>query len=117
MAIPAYMWLKNDGGANIRGSVDVQEREGSIEINGFSHNISLPTDPMTGKVTVTRKNSSVFLQNYLIHPPLILQKSCNRSDTQISRNQMECVELSDDKIIWKRCDGNLLFSACRNERV
>lgn len=28
MAIPAYLWLKDDGGADIRGSVDVEGREG-----------------------------------------------------------------------------------------
>ena len=52
MAIPAYLWLKDDGGADIKGSVDVQDREGSIEVTGFSHNLSLPTDglvpPLTG---------------------------------------------------------------------
>ncbi len=31
MPIPPYMWLVDDGGADIKGSVDVQEREGSIE--------------------------------------------------------------------------------------
>ena len=31
MPIPPYMYLKDDGGADIKGSVDVQEREGSIE--------------------------------------------------------------------------------------
>ena len=31
MPIPPYMWLKDDGGADTKGSVDVQEREGSIE--------------------------------------------------------------------------------------
>jgi len=36
------MWLKDDGGADIRGSVDVQDREGSIEIIGMSHGINLP---------------------------------------------------------------------------
>ncbi len=30
MAIPAYLWLKDDGGADIIGSVDVQGRDGSI---------------------------------------------------------------------------------------
>ena len=34
------MWLKDDGGADIKGSVDVQEREGSIEIVGFSHGLN-----------------------------------------------------------------------------
>lgn len=29
--IPPYMWLKDDGGAEMKGSVDVQEREASIE--------------------------------------------------------------------------------------
>lgn len=32
MAIPAYLWLKDDGGADIKGS----DRDGSIEITGFS---------------------------------------------------------------------------------
>jgi len=27
MAIPAYMWLKDDGGADIKGSVDVHNRQ------------------------------------------------------------------------------------------
>lgn len=27
MAIPAYLWLKDDGGADIKGSVDVKDRE------------------------------------------------------------------------------------------
>lgn len=46
MAIPAYLWLKDDRGADIKGSVDVHDREGSIEVTGFSHNLSLPTDGM-----------------------------------------------------------------------
>ncbi|EUM32194.1 hypothetical protein L462_00357 [Enterobacter sp. BIDMC 26] len=35
MAIPAYLWLKDDGGADINGSVDIMNREGSIEILSF----------------------------------------------------------------------------------
>ncbi len=31
MPIPPYMWLKDDGGADTKRFVDVQEREGSIE--------------------------------------------------------------------------------------
>jgi len=57
MAIPAYMWLKDDGGSIIRGSVDVQDREGSIEVTAFSHNLSLPTDAMTGK---NKRNKKTF---------------------------------------------------------
>ena len=28
MAIPAYLWLKDDGGTDIKGSVDIYGREG-----------------------------------------------------------------------------------------
>lgn len=62
MAIPAYLWIKDDGGADIKGAVDIQNREGSVEVNGFSHNLSLPTDGLTGKITGTRKHSSTIIQ-------------------------------------------------------
>lgn len=32
MAIPAYLCLKDDGGTDIKGSVDVRDREESIEV-------------------------------------------------------------------------------------
>jgi type VI secretion system secreted protein Hcp len=57
MAIPAYLWLKDDGGADIRGSVDVAGREGSIEIIGLNHGVELPTDNATGKTKAPRKHS------------------------------------------------------------
>lgn len=57
MAIPAYLWLKDDGGAAIRGSVDVAGREGSIEVLGLNHDVTLPTDRLTGKATATRMHS------------------------------------------------------------
>ncbi|MND15251.1 Major exported protein [compost metagenome] len=61
MAIPAYLWLKDDGGALIKGGVDVLNRESSIEIKGFHHNLMIPTDNATGKVTGTRMHSPMLL--------------------------------------------------------
>ncbi len=55
MAIPVYLWLKDDGGADIKGSVDVQDREGSIEVVAQKHNLYIPTDNNTGKLTGTRR--------------------------------------------------------------
>ena len=54
MAIPVYLWLKDDGGADIKGSVDVQDREGSIEVVAQEHCLYIPTDNNTGKLTGTR---------------------------------------------------------------
>ena len=60
MAIPAYLWLKDDGGELIKGAIDVKGSESSIEVNGFSHNVSISTDPLTGEITGTRKHASIF---------------------------------------------------------
>lgn len=57
MAIPVYLWLKDDGGADIKGSVDVQDRDGSIEVVALEHNLYIPTDNNTGKLTGTRCGS------------------------------------------------------------
>ncbi|KAA1195111.1 hypothetical protein F0L16_03545 [Photorhabdus heterorhabditis] len=51
MAIPVYLWLQDDGGSDIKGSVDVMSREGSIEVLELMHTVELPTDDMTGKIT------------------------------------------------------------------
>ena len=59
MAIPAYMWLKDDGGADIKGSVTVQGREGSVELVAFDHGVHIPTDGNTGKLTGTRVHKPI----------------------------------------------------------
>ena len=40
MAIPVYLFLTEDGGSKITGSLDVRYREGS-----FTHNLRLLIDP------------------------------------------------------------------------
>lgn len=47
MAIPAYLWLKDDGGTPVKGSVDMPGREGSIEIIGYIAGHSTSKGPMT----------------------------------------------------------------------
>ncbi|WP_047609171.1 type VI secretion system tube protein TssD [Rahnella aquatilis] len=58
MAIPVYLWLKDDGGAVIKGSVDVTGRECSIEVLAINHSVSLPTDNNTGKIAGKRIHNS-----------------------------------------------------------
>lgn len=58
MAIPVYLWLKDDGGADIKGSVDVTGRECSIEVLAINHSVSLPTDNNTGKIAGKRIHNS-----------------------------------------------------------
>lgn len=56
MAVPVHLFLKDDGGAMIRGGSDIRGREGSIELRGLTHNLSIPTDGATGKLTGTRQH-------------------------------------------------------------
>ncbi|HDG1709494.1 TPA: Hcp family type VI secretion system effector [Kluyvera ascorbata] len=160
MAIPAYLWLKDDGGADIKGAVDVQDREGSIEIMGFGHGLHLPTDSNTGKITGTR-----------VHTPLVFEKEFDSSSPYLYKvvakgqtlksaefkwykindagqeveyfnmllegvkvvsvcplmhdiknpamakhNHLENISLHYEKITWKHCDGNIIFSDSWSER-
>ena len=68
MAIPVYLWLKDDGGSHFKGSVVVNNREGSIEVNSFIHSIDFPVDENTGKLTGNR-----------IHQPLGFLKEIDAS--------------------------------------
>lgn len=61
MAIPVYLWLKDDGGNLIKGSVDVKGREGSIEIQELMHTVDLPIDERTGKIVSKRLHGDYFL--------------------------------------------------------
>lgn len=81
MAIPAYLWLKDDGGANIKGSVDVMDREGSIEVLSFYHGISIPTDDRTGKLTGTRQHSSMDFEKEFDSSSPYLYKAVSSGQT------------------------------------
>ncbi|AWF38827.1 Hcp family type VI secretion system effector [Klebsiella oxytoca] len=72
MAIPAYLWLKDDGGADIKGSVDVQGREGSIEVVALDHDVYIPTDNNTGKLTGTRTHKPfTFIKEIDVSSPYL----------------------------------------------
>lgn len=76
MAIPAYMWLIDDQGQQIEGSVLVTGRESSIEILEYSHSIYIPTDSDTGALTATRKHSAVNITKAFDAASPYLFKAC-----------------------------------------
>lgn len=160
MAIPAYLWLKDDGGADIKGSVDVWGRESSIEIHGFGHGLHLLTDNNTGKITGTRVHSALTFEKEFDSSSPYLYKAVAKGQTLKSaefkwyrindagqeveyfnmllenvkvvsifphmldvknpatekHNHLESISLRYEKITWKHCDGNILFSDAWNER-
>lgn len=91
MAIPVYLFLTDDGGAKITGSVDVHDREGSIEVTGFTHNLRLPTDALTGKITGKRN-----------HAPIIFQKEIDSSSPYLMKAVATGQTLKTAEFKWYR---------------
>ncbi|MGF6595981.1 type VI secretion system secreted protein Hcp [Paraburkholderia sp. GAS448] len=81
MPIPAYMWLKDDGGADIKGSVTVQGREGSIEVIGFGHGVNLPVDNKSGEITGSRTHSPMYLEKEFDASSPYLYKAVSRGQS------------------------------------
>jgi len=89
MAIPAYMWIKDDGGADIKGSVTVQGREGSVEVVALDHGVNISTDANTGKLTGTR-----------IHKPLTFTKATDASTPYLYKAVTTGQTLQSVEIKW-----------------
>lgn len=93
MAIPAYMWIKDDGGADIKGSVTVTGREGSVEVVAFDHAVKIPTDSNTGKLTGTR-----------VHEPIVFTKETDASTPYLYKAVSSGQTLKSVEIKWYRID-------------
>ena len=81
MAIPAYMWLKDDQGNDVQGSVSVSGREGSIEVLAFEHQLRIPTDGDTGELTGTRKHEPFVITKAYDAATPYLYKACSNGQT------------------------------------
>ncbi|WP_395313278.1 Hcp family type VI secretion system effector [Enterobacter sp. ECC-219] len=91
MAIPAYLWLKDDGGADIKGAVDVVNREGSIEVLSFSHGLDIPVSGNDGKITGTR-----------IHNAMTIGKEFDRSSAYLYKAAATGQTLKSAELKWYR---------------
>ena len=93
MAIPVYLWLKDDGNNDIKGSVNVKDREGYIEVVAQEHNLYIPTDNNTGKLTGTR-----------IHEPFKFTKEIDASSPYLYKAVTTGQTLKSARFYWYRID-------------
>lgn len=93
MAIPVYLWLTDDGGAELKGSVNVQQREGSIEVVAQDHSLYIPTDNNTGKLTGAR-----------IHAPFTFSKEIDASSPYLYKAVSTGQTLQSAEFKWYRID-------------
>lgn len=93
MPTPAYMWLKDDTGADILGSVQIGGREGSVEIQQFDHDLEIPTDTHSGR-----------LRGIRIHRPVKIIKEFDSSSPYLYQTCCEGKTLTEVKISWFQID-------------
>ncbi len=74
MSNPAYLWLEDEGGAPIVGGSLVNGRLGAIELKSLSHNLNIPIDGNTGRLTGTR-----------VHAPIMVQKEFDKTTPLLYR--------------------------------
>jgi len=81
MAIPVYLWLEDSHGNTIKGSVDIKDREHSIEVLELMHSVELPTDNNTGKITAKRLYSSYAFEKEADSSSTYLFKALSSGET------------------------------------
>ena len=133
MAIPVYLWLEDDAGRYIKGSVDIKNREGSIEVIEYMHSVEQPIDKLSGKTTSKRIYSSEFIFyriNYngveeayfktTLENAKVVQIEPVMFDIKHPQNayntHQEYIDLTYEKITWHYLDGNIIHSDTWKER-
>jgi len=81
MPIPAYAWFKDSGGGDIKGSVTIAEREASSEVMEFNHDVHIPTDNNSGRLTGVRVHMPVKLVKSFDAASPMLYKACCQGET------------------------------------
>ena len=91
MPTPLHLWLKDDRGADMRGSSAVVGREGSIEVLSFAHSVHAPADRVTGQLMGGRA-----------HRPLIIEKEIDRSSVLLNLAVVRGQTLASAEFRWYR---------------
>ncbi|MBB1202972.1 type VI secretion system tube protein Hcp [Enterobacteriaceae bacterium 89] len=81
MAIPVYLWIYDGDGKLLKGSVDVQGREGSIELVGMDHDVFIPTDDLTGMPTGTRQHEAYTFEKEIDSSSSLLFRALTTGQT------------------------------------
>ncbi|MGY5366811.1 Hcp family type VI secretion system effector [Enterobacter oligotrophicus] len=77
MSTPAHIWLTDEVGSPIPGPCIMPMRLGSIELKSVAHNIWLPSDNNTGKLTGTRMHQPMtFTKEFDNTTPVLYRAIC-----------------------------------------
>ena len=157
MSNPAYLWLTDENDSPMPGSCQVVGRVGSIEIKSLTHNVNIPVDSNTGRLTGTRIHAPIMFQKEFdrvtpflyralstgatLKSAMIKMYSINEAGMEkeyfniilhnvkltsitpdlylgaTTGTHLETVLLRYEKITWKHCDGNIIYTDEWNQRT
>ncbi|WP_061706906.1 Hcp family type VI secretion system effector [Pseudenterobacter timonensis] len=157
MSNPAYLWLTDANDSPMKGASLVSGRVGAIELKSFTHNVSIPADANTGKLTGTRIHAPIMFQKEFDRVTPLLYKALSTNTTLRSAvikmysineagleaeyfniilenvklvsitpdlypgaatgTHLESVLMRYEKITWKHCDGNIIYTDEWNHRA
>lgn len=157
MSNPAYLWLTDENGSPMVGSSLVFGREGAIELKSLTHNVNIPVDGNTGRLTGTRIHMPIMIQKEFDRVTPLLFRALSSGKTLKSATikmyqvndsgleqeyfniilegvkitsitpdlypgastgtHLETLLLRYEKITWKHCEGNVIYSDSWNERA
>ncbi|WP_024549669.1 type VI secretion system tube protein TssD [Siccibacter turicensis] len=83
MAIAVYLWLYEEEGKLLKGSVEITGHEGSIECVGMQHDLFIPTDDTMGVVKGTRKHEAWTFEKLIDSSSPLLYKALTTGQTLI----------------------------------
>jgi type VI secretion system secreted protein Hcp len=94
MPIPAYAWFTGTKSGPLKGSVAISGREGSSEVMEFDHQVYIPTDKASSKLTGTR-----------VHEPIKLVKSFDSASPMLYAACCNGETLSEVVVKWYQIDA------------
>lgn len=95
MASPAYMTVYDENGLALHGNVKILDRQNTVEVLAFDHEVYIPTDQDTGSLTSTRK-----------HDPFIITKSFGPLSPDLYKACCDGKTLQRITLDWYKVDNN-----------
>lgn len=157
MSNPAYLWLTDENGSPMSGGSLVSGRVGAIELKSLTHNVNIPVDNNTGRLTGTRIHAPIMFQKEFDRVTPLLYRALSSNSTLKSATikmysiteaglereyfniildnvkltsitpdlypgastgtHLESVMLRYERITWKHCDGNIIYTDEWNQRA
>ncbi len=116
MPTPAYMYVKGQVSGDIKGSVKVKGREDSIEILALGHEVRMPTDPQTGRLSGVRRHEPLVITKAKDKAsPLLMAAACNGELlTEITINWYEIKPDGKEAIWFKHTLKNAQITGIRD---